>query len=130
VLYAQLAARLRGLVIAGSFPLGSMIPSEPAIVREYEVSRYTAERALRLLVDEGIIERRPGIGSIVVRVPELATIEAGPGTRVFSRMATSEERRELGLAPGDQVLVISRAGKSDQVYLADRTVIVVSGAGT
>jgi DNA-binding GntR family transcriptional regulator len=128
VLYAQVAAHLRARVIAGALPVGAVFPAETGIMAQYGVSRYTAERAIRLLVDEGLVVRRAGIGSFVARVPQQTTVTAGPGARVSSRMATPAERGIHGLAAGDQVLIVERPGQPDEVHPADRTVIMVSGA--
>ena len=49
---------------------------------EYAVSKTTAAKALDMLAAEGLIERRTGAGSFVVRVPQMTVIEAGPGTRI------------------------------------------------
>jgi LacI family transcriptional regulator len=45
---------------------GSPLPPERELAEECGVSRVTLRRALRLLVEEGAIERRPGVGNFVV----------------------------------------------------------------
>lgn len=44
-----------------------MLPSESAICRSHNVSRFTAREALKLLQSAGLIATRHGIGSVVVR---------------------------------------------------------------
>ncbi|MGW1889282.1 GntR family transcriptional regulator [Streptomyces sp. NPDC002004] len=61
----QLADLLRHLVLTGGFPEGTL-PHEEAIARDYRASRNTVRQALDLLRAEGLIERQPGVGTIVV----------------------------------------------------------------
>ncbi|WP_327137510.1 winged helix-turn-helix domain-containing protein [Streptomyces sp. NBC_01340] len=43
------------------------VPSEAELMREYEVSRNTIRRALKVLEAEGVLESAPGVGWRVVR---------------------------------------------------------------
>jgi GntR family transcriptional regulator len=45
--------------------VGDRIDSEPKLARRFGVSRFTVARALEILVDEGLIRRRQGLGSFV-----------------------------------------------------------------
>ncbi len=62
-LYRQLVDRLR-FEIAGKAP-GDRIDSEPQLTRRFRVSRFTVARAIEILVDEGLVNRRQGLGSFV-----------------------------------------------------------------
>jgi len=66
-LYLQLVDVLRR-EIAAKRP-GERIDSEPALAERFGVSRFTVTRAVELLVDEGLIRRRQGIGSFVAPPP-------------------------------------------------------------
>ena len=66
-LYLQLVDILRR-EIAGKRP-GERIDSEPALAERFGVSRFTVTRAVELLVDEGLIRRRQGLGSFVAPPP-------------------------------------------------------------
>ena len=61
----QLADLLRRLVLRGGFPDG-VLPHEEAIGADYRASRNTVRQALDLLRAEGLVERLPGVGTIVV----------------------------------------------------------------
>ncbi len=78
--YRVIAAQLRDRILAGNYNGGRRLPSEAALVARHGVSRPTAARALQELVNEGLVERRAGMGSFAVENPAHATA-----------------RRELGL---------------------------------
>lgn len=59
--YQQIADALRAQIEAGMFD--GALPTEFAISESWQVSRQTVRRALAMLVDEGLIERRQGSGS-------------------------------------------------------------------
>lgn len=63
--YRQIAAQLRERINAGEFPPDVPLPSLVQIQQETGVAATTVVRALRLLVDEGLIYTVPGRGSFV-----------------------------------------------------------------
>ncbi len=66
VIYEALLADIR----SGKLAVGTMLPSEHEIAEAYGVSRITSRRALNMLAEQGLIRRRPGIGSEVLPKPE------------------------------------------------------------
>ncbi|MGW4230012.1 GntR family transcriptional regulator [Streptomyces sp. NPDC004980] len=60
-----LADLLRHQVRTGGFP-GGVLPYEDTIGADYRVSRNTVRQALDLLRAEGLVERQPGVGTVVV----------------------------------------------------------------
>lgn len=63
--YAAIKAALQDAVDRGAMRPGDRVPSEAELVRQFNVSRMTANRALRELQDAGMVVRRPGIGSFI-----------------------------------------------------------------
>lgn len=63
-LYAQLAAILRGQIERGE--LTGRVPSVKTLTERYEVAQGTAERALAVLRDEGLIASAMGRGHFVI----------------------------------------------------------------
>jgi DNA-binding GntR family transcriptional regulator len=125
--YVQLAALIREMITSGELTIGDMTPSRPALSSEYRVSGATADKALDLLVREGLLERRPGIGTAVIAVPqELAEVRVGPGTRIRARLPRPAEIR-AGAVSSMPVLIISRPGQPEEVLSAGRAVIVTTG---
>jgi GntR family transcriptional regulator len=64
--YVQLAAILRGQIERGEFPPDRPIPAKKALQQTYGVSQGTAERAVDLLRQEGLVETSSGRGVFVI----------------------------------------------------------------
>jgi DNA-binding GntR family transcriptional regulator len=64
--YIELAATLRRGIVSGRAPVGAQLPTEHELCAAHDVSRHTARAALKVLEDEGLIERRPGLGTQVI----------------------------------------------------------------
>src|ERR1700727_873408 len=64
-LYLQVKQHIRTNIDSGRWGTSTRVPSENEIVREFGVSRMTANRALKELSDEGILVRIAGVGSFV-----------------------------------------------------------------
>ena len=64
--YQQIATELRAQIARGKYAVGSLLPTEIEICAIYKVSRHTAREALRILTEEGLVERYQGHGTRVV----------------------------------------------------------------
>ena len=65
-LYYQLYNMLFEYISNGTYKVGDLIPSETDLVKSMSVSRATVRKAMELLVGDGLVERRRGIGTVVV----------------------------------------------------------------
>ncbi len=63
--YASLAEALVRDVTSGKYGVGTLLPPEMELMRQYSVSRHTVREATRKLVDMGLVTRHPGIGTRV-----------------------------------------------------------------
>jgi GntR family transcriptional regulator len=64
--YRDIAARLQKEIRLGQYPIGNLLPTETELMAQYAASRQTVREALRILMDQGLIVRRAGLGSVVV----------------------------------------------------------------
>lgn len=64
--YQIVAETLRGGILNGGFPVGEMLPGEHHLMSQFAVSRHTVREALRILQDQGLVRRQPGLGTVVV----------------------------------------------------------------
>jgi DNA-binding GntR family transcriptional regulator len=127
-LSAQLAQLLRELIRSGQLAAGDRISSETDLAREHDVSRDTAQRALAVLAAEGLIVRKRGVGSIVAETEPVREIRAEPGARISARLPTAAERDAAQAGRWVPLLAVSTPGWPEQLYPADRVVVVVPPA--
>lgn len=119
--YAALAAALRRRIVAGEWPPGSPLPAETSLAGEHGVALGTLRRALELLTDDHLIERRHGKGTFVrgglSGAPMLRFFRFGeadgevPKSRIISRQVATvppETARRLGLGRGEECLKLRR----------------------
>lgn len=66
--YAQLAAILRAMIESGEIPPDRPLPSVKSLVQRYGIAQGTAEKAVRVLRDEGIVRTIRGKG--IYTLPE------------------------------------------------------------
>jgi GntR family transcriptional regulator len=64
--YAQIFNTLSRRMQAGRYPVDMRLPTESELCEEFNASRFTVREALRRLVEQGMVQRRQGAGSIVV----------------------------------------------------------------
>lgn len=63
--YIRLAGELRRDIASGKLQPGKPTPSITTLSQQYGHARQTCAKALRLLVDEGLLIRYPGLGYYV-----------------------------------------------------------------
>jgi GntR family transcriptional regulator len=63
--YLQLAAVLRSMIESGEIPPDRPLPSVKSMMQTYGVAQGTAERAVRILKDEGLVRTVIGKGVYV-----------------------------------------------------------------
>jgi GntR family transcriptional regulator len=124
--YAALAAALRQRVIDGEWPPGTVLPAETRLAAEHGVALGTMRRALEMLAEQGLIERRHGKGTFVrgglTGAPMMRFFRFGAGdgelpqSRILSRQsvaASAEVARRLAIGRGEPVLRLQRLRSLD-----------------
>jgi GntR family transcriptional regulator len=92
--YVQMVNAIQQRIEAGTYPLGSLLPSENQLITEFGVSRTTVTRALNLLRQDGWIDSQQGKGTFVRGRPantgrarqgqlQLDRCDSGPHTRLL-----------------------------------------------
>ncbi|SCF07832.1 GntR family transcriptional regulator [Micromonospora mirobrigensis] len=69
--YGQIAELIRGRIQDGTYPAGSLLPSEDRLAEELRVSRVTVNRAVGLLRSSGDVKVRRGTGTVVRSLPRI-----------------------------------------------------------
>jgi GntR family transcriptional regulator len=120
-LWAQLRADLRGRLARGEFD--QRFPTERELTAVYEVSRHTVREAVRHLRADGLVERRRGLGTFVVKTEfeqplgslySLFRFVEAQGVEQRSSVLVAEVRSDatvagkLGLEPGSELFYLVR----------------------
>ncbi len=66
-LYYQVEQTLREKILKSELPQGTQLPPEPELARQFGVSSITIKHALRNLAAQGLVVRRQGKGTFVLR---------------------------------------------------------------
>jgi GntR family transcriptional regulator len=64
-LFAQVAERLAGEIADGGLAEGARVPSANELAAFYRINPATAAKGINVLADEGLLEKRRGIGMFV-----------------------------------------------------------------
>src|SRR5258708_39187659 len=64
--YRDIAAELQKEIRLGTYPVGKLLPTETELMARYSASRQTVRDALRIIIEQGLIVRRAGLGSVVI----------------------------------------------------------------
>ena len=107
-LHGGLSNFIRSKIYAKEWGMGERIPSEHDLMKEFGVSRGTVRRAIKTLVDEGLLKQQHGRGTFV-SAPHIA--HPG-GDRPFSFAGTL---REQGIVFETEVLLKERIAASQEV---------------
>jgi GntR family transcriptional regulator len=133
-LYAQVEDILVARISSGTLPVGTQLPSEEELIREFDVSRTTIRTTIQNLVRQGLLEIRRGRGTFVASprmVQELTELTGFvEDMRVLGRMPTARVlgrdvvpaiplvAEKLALPAGTNVVQIRRVRLSDAVPLS------------
>jgi GntR family transcriptional regulator len=118
------------LIDSNGWSSGGKLPSEPELALKLGVSRATLREALRSLHHDGYLERRPGVGTRVVKrallensldnnfgvADVIRSMGRVPGTRSLEirlSSATEDVARDLAIDIGSDVAIIERIRTAD-----------------
>lgn len=122
--FQRLQSQLADLI--ASTPTGGRLPAEPELAKELGVSRATLREAMRSFEGQGLIRRRQGVGTFVVRqssvlesglevLESIESLAAKTGLEVKmgahqirQTQATAEQSETLKVAVGAPLLQVSR----------------------
>ena len=119
------AASVRQEIVSGKWPLQARLPTDQSLAREHCVGLNTVRRALGLLVEEGLVERRRGSGSIVVAIPGAARSDQPmvglmvPSTRWYYPDLIAGVEQVVGQAGGHVLLRSTEQQPAHELALLD-----------
>jgi GntR family transcriptional regulator len=74
-LYEQVVYAAKKAMISGQMRPGDPFPSVRALSKELKINPNTAHKVVTYLVTTGLLETRPGIGTVVATLPEASAAE-------------------------------------------------------
>ncbi|WP_082383808.1 GntR family transcriptional regulator [Lacticaseibacillus thailandensis] len=101
--YEQVMTSIRQKILSGEYFVGSQLPSEPQLQKQYGVSRVTIRLAVDGLVKDGLVERVQGKGSFVQRPQRVSRLVRESSVESFSKVALAS-----GFHPQTKVLKVER----------------------
>src|SRR5438067_3873592 len=109
-LYEQIVYAAKKAVISGQMRSGDPFPSVRTLSRELKINPNTAHKVVAQLISTGLLEPRPGIGTVVATLPQSTATERTEllGTEIEQLVV---EARKLGIGVGDMIESISRHWK-------------------
>ena len=125
-LYMMTVEAIHNYIEENNFEPGAMLPPENELCERLGVSRGTLREAMRALVEEGLIQRKQGIGTVVCNAqrPIKSTLDINEGvtemikgrgmvpgaqdTKVYEVVADKRLAAKLELKPGTPVVCIER----------------------
>jgi GntR family transcriptional regulator len=116
--YRVIEDELTRRIEAGTYPVGSLLPSESALADEFSVTRMTVRQALARLAALGAIERRHGHGTTVAAI-KLRRVAQRP-------IGLAEELTAQGLSAGARVIKLEEVRPSAEA----REAVWIGARGT
>lgn len=96
-LYHQVAEQIESAIRDGALKPGDRIANEVALADQLGLSRPTMRQAIQSLVDKGMLVRKRGVGTQVVRAPIRRTVELTSLHDDLTRAGRKPETVVLGL---------------------------------
>jgi GntR family transcriptional regulator len=109
-LFAQVAERLAADIADGGLAEGERVPSTNELAAFYRINPATAAKGINVLADEGLLEKRRGIGMFVAagaRATLLARRRAGFTERYLQPLLTEATR--LGIDSDELIALIKES---------------------
>ncbi|WP_372987150.1 GntR family transcriptional regulator [Marinobacter sp.] len=117
---------LKDAIVSGRMAPGTKIPGELKLAEEHRVSRVTVRRALEALTAEGLIMRKPGVGTLVCERPVGVTVMTASVSNLLPNIVKMGESSRVRLlefsygSPPDGVRDRLRLGPSERTQRSIR----------
>jgi len=94
--YKLIESDLKKCIVEGFYQVDDMLPSENVLCNQYKMARTTVRKALQNLENEGYVERKQGLGSVVISRKKSYDLLSKQGfQQVMSEKANNVESRFL-----------------------------------
>ncbi|WP_270914481.1 GntR family transcriptional regulator [Allofournierella sp. CML151] len=109
-IYLQIAKMLEDSILRGIYQEGEQVPSTNELARQYSINPATAAKGINLLVDEGVLYKKRGIGMFVSE-GAVALVQQKRRAAFYQQYVTAlaKEAKSLGLGEEELAGMIRRA---------------------
>jgi GntR family histidine utilization transcriptional repressor len=141
-IHAQIRRDIEARIMSGEWGPGTRIPYEHQLMESYGCSRMTVNRALRMLIEAGLLESRRRAGTFVshprihraaLEIPDIRDEIAAQGEayrldldRREVRAASEEDKRLLQIDGGEVLALECRHHAGGRAYALERRLINLS----
>lgn len=109
-IYEQIVYAAKKAVVSGQMRPGDAFPSVRALSRDLKINPNTAHKVILQLVDEGVLEVRPGIGTVVAEPAASSASERGTLLKKELEQLVVEAK-QLGLSLDEVAAALDRHWK-------------------
>lgn len=96
-IYEQAVYAATRAIVTGQMRLGDPFPSVRALSRELKINPNTAHKVIAQLLSDGLIESRPGVGTVVAKRPGSSSSErAALLNRRIEELVVEAKRLSIG----------------------------------
>ncbi|MGL5149494.1 MAG: GntR family transcriptional regulator [Clostridium sp.] len=96
-LYMNIYRDLKNGILEGRYNISEKLPTEKELSNKYNVSRITCQKAMNLLVEEKLVVRHPGIGTIVADTKHENSTEEKHNNEQSVMLQTHKSTKIIGL---------------------------------
>jgi GntR family transcriptional regulator len=110
LIYEQIVYAAKKAIVSGQLRAGDAFPSVRELGRELKINPNTAHKVVANLIDAGLLETKPGIGTVVSNPPKAS---AGEKTQLLGNEIEQlvVEAKKLGIALDDITSSIAKHWK-------------------
>jgi DNA-binding FadR family transcriptional regulator len=108
------ATELVQRIVAGTYPPGSTLPTEPALCETFSVSRTVVRESVKMLQEKGLVRVRQGSGTVITDPDSWNLLDE----QVLAASIGSE--RDSGIL--DDLVVTRRLLEADMAFVAARSI--------
>jgi GntR family transcriptional regulator len=105
--YQQVADDLKQAIRRGDHPPGTMLPSQPQLARRYGLNQTSINRAIAVLVAEGLVRVEHGRGAFVQEIPTVKRVRRiDRDYRAPDGSTYANELRKAGVTPRTELVEV------------------------
>ncbi len=114
-LFAQIAERLAEEIAVGALAEGEQVPSTNELAAYYRINPATAAKGINMLTDDGLVEKRRGIGMFVAAGARERLLDARRKqfTERYVEPMIAEASR-LGIEANDLIAMVADPADADE----------------